>query len=1579
MRCNRLFSLILALCLTLSLAVPGAAAEMPEGVSSSPPSERVTDAPEMSNLPEPSETPEPAPSEEPAETGEPEPIPSEEPEPELEPTPAPSPELPPEPTPEPSPEPGPAEEPEVEAMASGLAVGSYFYTNDSDFRFRVAAELEVHFFYQGTDAEVTVPESVEHEGCTYRVTEASFSSNGFVERVVLPETITVIPSNAFYNCADLTSVEMPGVTTIEYNAFLDCTSLTGIILPAGVTTLGQGVFTGCTSLEYADLSQSSLTEIGSSLFDGCTALETVIIPGTVSEIRTWTFQNCSSLTDVTLGEGIETIGFSAFSGCSALPSIDLPDSLHTIENFAFSGCSSLACVDFGGSLASIGRYAFEDCANLKELILPDGLTSLDATAFWDCKNLERVYIPGSLKTLPMGMLNYQGKLTEVTLGDGITEIGDAAFHQDSALTTINLPESLTSIGDTAFELCSSLEEIVILPNVTSIGEYAFRQCNKLAIVDIQGKNVSIGAEAFASNPALTQATVGRDGGVITIGPSAFKSCHALTSLTLAEGVTGVGDNCFNNCYSLTQLTLPSTLTAIGESAFEYTNGLSNVDLVIPGGVTAIGAKAFRWSGIRSLTLGEGVESIGAEAFTSCGNLTKVVLPNSLTELGASAFSSCGSLTELTLPEALTAIPDSAFAYSGLTKVVIPDSVETIGSYAFYNYYLVDIMFRGDSFPEFAEDAFPDLYGQRIYLEADADVGMTFDDGIFTYEVITRTEAAVTGMVAELETSSGREIDRLELPSQAAYNGKIFAVTQVADWAFNPKPGCFGYQMAVVIPEGVTSIGDYAFYQTSIGSVELPGTLTEIGSNAFYNCNLERVVLPASVTTVGASAFASNYFLKSISLEGEMPAGGESFPDGVTVDTYRPRPAGEHFTAGDYTYEVTAQGDAPQVSIAGWTGSGSQLTLPESVYDSGVEYAVTAVGGGAFAGSTALQRLEISSSIETIGAGAFQNCTNLTYVNFKQYTTGFDYDSALTTIGENAFRGCTALRTRVDLPKNIAFVGAGAFLDTALTEASFETTRPPEVADSAFSEDVSQYLQNGLYYTGMSGQQFQDGDFIFEAVEDLGVAVVDVRDTTSETIVIPETATYVNSSGVSYTYPVTWLGAETFNVSGAGRLVTPMRILDGTRAATLVIPDTVTTVAKWAFLEVPCLETLVLPEGVTEIHEQAFWHAYNLESVVLPASLTTVGDGAFQECTGLETVTIHALQPPVLGSGEVFPANASILVPMDAVSRYQSSWSRYQSQISGVRAEVGGLAYTIADGSARLLGFAEGQTGGGTLTVPESITWQGADYPVTSIAASAFKGDSTLTAVNLPGTITEIGAEAFFGCSRLRTVTLRTIQPPALGGGDTLTFYPGATIVVPEDADQESYSGGQWGNYRVEFTGERVKPEPVAGLVEIHLAGGYEHSLAVRTDGTLWSWGSNDYGQLGDGSRVQISAEQLLPLLGRNPQTAFEAFGAPVSLNILRGSDPSLDDVVSIHESGIYLFWFRDRVWQIGFGSYFGGMFEGVKIGMTEAEVFEKLGEPQLREKTTAIYEIFYREFPVSMRFVFKGAKIAEMYLYRSDL
>lgn len=129
----------------------------------------------------------------------------------------------------------------------------------------------------------------------------------------------------------------------------------------------------------------------------------------------------------------------------------------------------------------------------------------------------------------------------------------------------------------------------------------------------------------------------------------------------------------------------------------------------------------------------------------------------------------------------------------------------------------------------------------------------------------------------------------------------------------------------------------------------------------------------------------------------------------------------------------------------------------------------------------------------------------------------------------------------------------------------------------------------------------------------------------------------------------------------------------------------------------------------------------------------------------------------------------------------------------------------------------------------------------------------------------------------------------------------------------------------------------------------------------------------------VEGRQLIPYIGSDPRKAFTAFGIPVSLNVLRGEEPSLDDVVSVHDAGIYLFWYRDRVWQIGFGSYFTGTFEGVKIGMKETDLTAKLGKPLLRNEKMIVYEIFHREFPVSMRFVIEQGKVSEMYLYRSDL
>ena len=231
-----------------------------------------------------------------------------------------------------------------------------------------------------------------------------------ITKVVLPSGLTSIGNGAFNGCSQLTSISIPStVKSIGRDAFTN-TKISSITIPSGVTKIVDSAFEGCTNLTTVSI-PSTVTSIGANAFAG-TGIKSVSIPSSVKTIGNNAFKNCSSLTGVTLNNGLTDIGDFAFTDCSSLTSISLPGTLKNIGNSAFrrSGITSLT---IPGSVEDMSYFAFADCTSLKTVEISDGVYSIGSNAFNGCKNLESVTIPVS-----------------------VGEIGDYAFSGCTKLTTV---------------------------------------------------------------------------------------------------------------------------------------------------------------------------------------------------------------------------------------------------------------------------------------------------------------------------------------------------------------------------------------------------------------------------------------------------------------------------------------------------------------------------------------------------------------------------------------------------------------------------------------------------------------------------------------------------------------------------------------------------------------------------------------------------------------------------------------------------------------------------------------------------------------------------------------------------------------------------------------------------------------------------------------------------------------------------------------------------------------------------------------------------------------------------------------
>ena len=385
-----------------------------------------------------------------------------------------------------------------------------------------------------------------------------------------------------------------------------------------------------------------VTSIGGSAFEGCTSLTSISIPDGVTSIGDSAFVGCTSLTSISIPDGVTSIGDFAFYGCSSLTNISIPVGVTSIGNWTFGSCTSLSSINIPNSVTNIGRDAFYRCSSLTSINIPDSVTSIGDSAFVGCTSLTSINIPNSVTSIGGGAFSGCSSLTSINIPDGVTSIGDFAFDGCSSLTSINIPDGVTSIEEYAFYRCSSLTSINIPNSVTRIGESAFGRCSSLTSINIPDSVTSIGEYAFSGCSSLTKTnytgTIDKwteiDFGDESSNPTYYSRNLYINNQLVTKAnlttATKISNYAFTSCESLTSITIPDGVTSIGGGAFRNCSSLTSIN--IPDGETRIGDWTFHGcSSLTSINIPNSVTSIGDDAFSDCSNLSDVFYSNSDTE------------------------------------------------------------------------------------------------------------------------------------------------------------------------------------------------------------------------------------------------------------------------------------------------------------------------------------------------------------------------------------------------------------------------------------------------------------------------------------------------------------------------------------------------------------------------------------------------------------------------------------------------------------------------------------------------------------------------------------------------------------------------------------------------------------------------------------------------------------------------------------------------------------------------------------------------------------------------------------
>ncbi len=1093
------------------------------------------------------------------------------------------------------------------------------------------------------------------------------SCSAISQNLVIPEGVQRIEDYAFSGTS-VTSVYIPHSVMYLGNAFSDCVHMKKAVVDANITEIGGfGSLVHDMALEEIVM-PDSIRVLRNFAFSNCINLRLSKLPASLQEIGLDVFSNCDSMGEIVLPESLLSLNGAAF-GYTKIKSIvnnssidlsfdHLPDSLIVIKDkngvhyresvygdrYELTEDGYLYVYGVDSSRPTLMAYlgseeeislndsncdiALEVSSSaLKSVIIENGtsyasvtdpgvlkLTVLMTRGDFDFnkKMLKELVITPDNDDFKVidGILYHYGsdnvtavwsepEITgDISVLEGTTEIGAAAFGNRS-IEHVYLPESLTKINERAFNNCDRLKEIILPSGVTEIGSESFASCASLEKAVLNNCE-KIGGGSFGACGSLREVHLGN---CSDMGGGAFDGCPVET--VYFDNCTCIGERAFA-WGTMKRITIPGTVKTIGEGAFKHNYSLTEV--VIENGVETIGIRAFdECPELKSLHIPASVREIGLDAFGSVetvtvdpdseyleriggilkyknGNFiwinesmvqsgTLLILPVGITEVPAGMYKNNCELESVVIPEGVTKICDEAFeGCEKLKHVTLPSTLESIGYRAFADTAIEEITIPA---------SVTDIYASFVQCADLRTITVEEGNSIFYVKdgVLYSEDRAVCGT--------------LSVPDVLVIPDGITDIGWYAFWGSSIKE--------IVLPDGLLVIHDNAFDESHLRSLTIPDGMQYIG-RSFNGCtDLETLYLPANVEYIVEWEFGNN--LKNIIISEDNPK-YLSF-DNIVYDK----------TTLDFIY-------IPK-------GIDGTVTVPEGVIF---------IPGGTFS-QTNIRQVILPQTLISIGSGAFE-CTSVTSVVLPE---------SLTTIGSRAFAETKLIKIRI--PSSVTFIADDAFeqseyliyvenesdLDARPFSAPFPNARAVSNkgelicgSNYTFMDGFAEgwdYYMYGDYMYGIYNlpDEYNDVEYkcrLFAYLGDENVITlptqingVDVVPycfwTTAETVIIPdgtiklaERAFYKNLVTKHFVLPsgMYEIGANAFEKCSA--------------LVELEIPDSVIYLGRGMCIDCTALRKVILPEGLLEIPAEAFMRSYNLSEINFPSTLEYIQDGfAFAE-TGL---------------------------------------------------------------------------------------------------------------------------------------------------------------------------------------------------------------------------------------------------------------------------------------------------------------------------------------------------------------------------